>query len=112
MANIDEKLSQFIPCIESKSRRAPIQHPVYRPTQLLKLKHTDMTGKISVPLLGGADYFVVFLDACSAMSSVYFIINRNQFLECLQAFKALAENESNYRKYALRLDNADGQTSS
>lgn len=110
-ASIDVKLPQCIACIESKSKRAPIQHPVYRSTKPLELTHTDMTGKISVPSLGGAHYFVVFLDACTAMSSVYFIINKNQLLECLKAYKALAENESNYRMYALRLDNAGEQTS-
>lgn len=70
-----------------------------------------MTGRIRKPSLDGAHYFVVFLDDCTAMSSTYFITKNLKFMECLRAYKALTENESCHRMYAIHLDNAGKQNS-
>lgn len=71
-----EKDTQCTTLILSKSRRAPLQHPFLRNNLPIPLTHTHMSEKISVPSLGGAHYFAVFLDSCFAMSSVYVIAQK------------------------------------
>lgn len=102
---------QCTACIESKSKRSPISVPAKRHTNKLELTHTDMSGKISITSLGKAQYFIVFLDDATAMSAVYFISNKSQFLDCLKAYKAFVENETKAKMLALRMDNAGEQTS-
>lgn len=46
--------------IQSKSRRAQIEQPIFRIILLLGLTHTDMTDRLSIPSLGGAQYYIVF----------------------------------------------------
>lgn len=104
---------QCTTCLVSKAKCAPIEKLQRRLTRPLELTHTDMSGKIGVPSLGGAHFFVVFLDDRTRMSSVYFWSEKSQFLGSFQAYKALAENESsmNLRLYRMRLDNAGEQNS-
>lgn len=71
--------TQCTTCLVPKAKRAPIEKTQLRPTRPLKLIHTDTSGKIGVSLLGGAHYFVVFLDDCTGMSSVYLISEKPQF---------------------------------
>lgn len=47
----------------------------------------------SVPSLDGAHYFVIFLDNCTTVSSVYFNSQNTKFIEYLLAYNALAKNE-------------------
>lgn len=68
-----------------------------------------MTGKISVSSLSGTQNFVVLLDFSTATSEVYFISYKSQFLECLQVYTALSENESSHRMYRLYVDNTGEQ---
>lgn len=70
-----------------------------------------MSGKLSTGSLGGHKCFVVFLDDASAMSGVYFITKKSQFIECLQAYKAFTENETGRRMLGVRLDGAGEQRS-
>ena len=53
-------------CVEGKSHRLPFQQIVAkRKTQPLELIHSDVCGKIGKQSLGGAEYFVTFVDDCS-----------------------------------------------
>lgn len=109
LPKLDRKLVndlQCIPCIESKTKRAPIPVPTKRITKPLELTHTDISGKISVQSLGGCHYFVVFLDDATSMSAVYFLTKRSEFFDALKAYKALVENQRKERMFALRLDRA------
>lgn len=103
---VDLKDHQCIPCIESATKRAPISIPKPRVTAPLDLTHTDISGKISTASIGGAQYFVVFLDDSTSMSSVYFLKERSEILTALKAYKSLVENQQNRRMQALRLDQA------
>ena len=81
-------------CIQFKYKRAPIEKPAFRVLRPLEITHTDMTEKISGTSLGGTHYFVVFLDYYTALSAVYFIKIKLQFINCLRSYKALTENDS------------------
>lgn len=76
--------SQCVACIKSSTKRAPIRQSHNQNTRPLELTHTDISGTISVPLIGNAHKFVVFFDVYLAMSSTYLILHKSQFLECLQ----------------------------
>lgn len=72
----------------------------------------DMSRKISAPLLGEAHYFVIIMENCTTVSSMYFTAQKTKFIDCLRAYKILAENESRGTQslFAVRLDNAGKQT--
>lgn len=76
MQNFGKKNFQCINCIESKGRRAIIFQQACRRTRQVELTYTNMIGKIDIPSLGGALYFVLFLDTCKAMTSVLIILAR------------------------------------
>nr|QCC62380.1 integrase [Digenea simplex] len=102
---------QCIPCIESTTKRAPIKQPQPRITQPLELTHTDMSGKLGVPTLGKAHYFAVFLDDATAMSAIYLLQHKSEFINCFVNYKELVQNQLSRRMYAIRLDNAGEQSS-
>ena len=95
LVNEDElKMYQFIPYIEGSTKRAPVPSVKKRNSQPLELTHTDISGKMSIPSLGGAEYYAIFFDDCTSISSVYFLRQKCELLSALQKYKALVENES------------------
>lgn len=104
---------RFATCLVSKTKHPLIEHPQLRLTRPLELTHTDMSRKIGVPSLIGAHYFLVFVDNCTRMSSVYCISEKSQILQCLSAYKTLAEKQSSMenRRYKIGLNYAGEQTS-
>lgn len=97
---------QCVHCLEAKAKRAPVPSTKRDVSQALDLTHTDISGKVSPPSHGGANYLVVFLDDCTGMSAVYFLRQKSEFNASLQAYKALVENQQKERMYAIRLDRA------
>lgn len=68
-----------------------------------------MTGKLSVLSLGRAEYFIVFLDASTAIISVYFIQRKSPFIEYLKAYKTLLYTQSRYKMQFISLEGAGEQ---
>lgn len=96
-------------CIKSKTKRSSIQQPLCQHTRPVKLKHTDMSGKANTLSIGNSHHFVVFLDDCIAMSSVYSISRKLRFMKDLITCNSFSENKSLQHMYSLRLDNAGEQ---
>lgn len=55
--------------------------------------------------MGGARYFLSFLDDFSNMAFLYFLNSKDQVLDNFKAFKNLMENQSNQKIKILRTDN-------
>src|SRR5215469_9456007 len=55
--------------------------------------------------LGGAKYFLTFIDDKTRNTFVYFLKSKDEVLKYFQEFKALAENQTGKRIKILRSDN-------
>ena len=57
--------------------------------------HSDVSGPIEVQSIGGARYFVSFIDDYSKWTVVYFMRRKSEVLACFKMFKTLAEKHTN-----------------
>ncbi len=70
------------PCTAGKHHRSPF--PVGGGTRAenpLDLVHTDVCGKLNTKSLGGAEYFLTFIDDCSRYIWIYFLKRMRCFLD-------------------------------
>lgn len=76
-----------------------------RATHLLELVHSDICGPLSIPSLGGARYFLLFIDDYSRYSWIYTLKHKSEAFESFKEFQALAKRQSGYQLKCLRTDN-------
>ena len=66
------KLEMCEHCLAGKQNRVSFKsYPPSRKTELLELVHSDLCGLMKTKTLGGALYFVTFIDDCSRKLWVY-----------------------------------------
>lgn len=94
-----------ISCMEGKQTRNPFPSEGSRAKGLLELIHSDVCGPIEVKSLGGACYFVTFIDDFSRKVFVYLMKNKSDVFDIFKEFKATVENQLNLSIKTLRTDN-------
>lgn len=94
-----------ISCIEGKQTRQSFPTEGSRATELLEVIHSDLCGPIQTASLGGAKYFVTFIDDFSRKVFVYPIKYKSETLEKFKEFKNRVENELNKKIKKIRTDN-------
>lgn len=94
-----------ITCQEGKQARNPFSSEGTRATEKLELVHSDVCGPMEVPSLGGARYFVTFIDDFSRKVFIYLLHNKSDVFEKFKDFKALVENQLNLNIKTFRTDN-------
>ena len=67
--------------------------------------HSDVCGPMPVLSLGGALYFVTFIDDATRKVWVYILKRKDEVLATFQKFLALVENQSGKKLRCLRTDN-------
>ena len=77
----------------------------------LGLVHTDVCGKMNVRSLGGAEYFLTFIDDKTHYVWVYVLKCKDQVFERFLEWKALVEKSSGGKLKVLRSDNGGEYTS-
>lgn len=70
----------------------------------LELVHLDVFGPTEVSSLGGAKYFVTFLD-CTRKVWIYMMANKSEVFSKFKVFKALVENKRGHKIKCLKTDN-------
>ena len=91
-------------CVLGKSHRTPIpKASSSRATKLMELVHSDVCGPIEVQSLGGARYFVSFIDDFSKWTVVYFMRRKSEVLEYFKQFRTLAENRHSTKMGSLHI---------
>ena len=62
--NASNEISFYEPCVKGKHQRSPFPttHSEKKKSKPLQLVHSDVCGKLSSKSLGGAEYFVTFID--------------------------------------------------
>ena len=91
-------------CAEGKHSRTPFPTSASRATELLQIIHSDVCGPMSTASLGGAKYYVTFIDDFSRKISVFIIKNKSQVFDCFVKFKLLVENQLSRKIKILRSD--------
>ncbi|KRX55804.1 Retrovirus-related Pol polyprotein from transposon TNT 1-94 [Trichinella sp. T9] len=84
------------------------QHMLGTATQskeVLELVHSDICGPMQVTSVGGARYFLSFIDDFSRKSFVYFLKHKNEALPKFKDFIAVVERQTSKRVKCLRTDN-------
>jgi hypothetical protein len=58
---------------------------------VLDLVHTDVCGPMQTRSLGGAFYFLLFIDNCTRYTWVYFLRRKSDVFECFKEFRNMVE---------------------
>lgn len=92
-------------CCEGKQCRLPFKGSGQRSSNLLDLVHTDICGPMETTSIGGARYFLLFVDDYSRITFVYFLKHKNEALKYFKIFKAQVENQTKRTIKVIRSDN-------
>lgn len=91
-------------CCEGKQSRLPFSKGT-RATEVLQIVHADVCGAMETKSIGGAQYFLLFVDDFSRMTFIYFMKHKSEVFHWFKNFKAVVENQKNKRIKILRTDN-------
>ena len=98
-------------CVKGKQCRSSFQASSTKTKAPLELVHSDVCGKMGSKSLGGAEYFLTFVDDFTHYIWVYPLKTKDQVFERLQEWKTLVENSSKWKLKVLRTDNGGEYTS-
>jgi len=88
-----------------KQSRKPNSSPAtHRATKPLDLIHSDVVGPMATTLLGGARYFLLFIDDYSQYTTVYTIPRKSGVIDCFKKFKAMVETQQDDKIRRFRSD--------
>jgi len=101
-----------VSCVATKQTHIP-NHLPSTPitTVLLELIHTDLAGPMKIPSLGGARYFLLFIDDYTRYTTVFTIHQKSETFSKFKEYTALVENYHNRKIKAVRSDNGGEYTS-
>lgn len=92
-------------CLRGKQSVKPFNHIGTRAENLLELVHTDVCGPINVKSMGGARFFVTFIDDFSKRVAVFLLKSKSEVFDKFVEYKNRAENELGKKIKTLRSDN-------
>lgn len=92
-------------CIKGKHARDPFKETGSRAAKPLEIIHSDVCGKMSEKSLGGANYFVTFIDDFTRKIFIYVMKSKDEVFSNFLEFKNRAENELNAKIKVFRSDN-------
>lgn len=105
ISNTDENRNNCIPCLKGKQTKHPFKSIGTRASAPLEIIHSDLCGPMEVPSMGGARYFISFIDDYSRNVNVYFLKNKSNVKEIFQMYKNEMENHLERKIKILRTDN-------
>ncbi|CAK9827078.1 Retrovirus-related Pol polyprotein from transposon TNT 1-94, partial [Anthophora retusa] len=92
-------------CARCKINVQPFKPSHNREKRILGLVHSDICGPMRIESLGGARYFVTFIDDSSRYIETAMLRNRSDVLEAFKNYKRKVENYTGRRIKVLRTDN-------
>lgn len=93
-------------CAKCKIHVKPFKPSSSREASILGLVHSDICGPMSTESIGGAKYFVTFIDDCSRYIEVVMLRNKSDVFQAFKDYKRKVENQTGQRIKKLRTDNA------
>lgn len=91
-------------CCKGKQTRKPFMNVGTRSTEVLNLIHSDVC-ECETRTIGGAKYFITFIDDFTRKVFVYLLKNKSDAVEKFKEFKNFAENQTGKKIKVLRTDN-------
>ena len=88
-----------------KQTAKPFNHTSDRCKNLLDIVHSDVCGPFNVSTMGGARYFVTFIDNHSRWCVVYLLKRKDEVFEKFTQYKNMVENITGRNVKALQTDN-------
>ena len=110
--DVSEQLDFCEMCAEGKHHRSHFPTSCRRVKEPLELVHSDVCGKVNTKSLGGAEYFLTFIDDFTHYTWVYVLNKKSDVFKCFVEWKALVENRSSRKLKILRTDNGGEYVSS
>ena len=99
-------------CVEGKHHRSQFKsNGATHTKEPLGLVHSDVCGKIGTRSLGGANYFLTFIDDKTHYVWVYILKTKDEVFKYFLDWKTQAENFSGHQLKVLRTDNGGEYTS-
>ena len=93
-------------CIFGKQKKVSFRKGGKAPKEeKLALVHSDVWGPSPVTSLGGAQYYVTFIDDSTRKTWVYFLKHKSEVFKKFQEWKAMVELETGNKLKCLRSDN-------
>lgn len=92
-------------CAKGKQTRVSFPHTAQKSTSKLEIVHTDICGPMSTQSLGGARYYITFIDDYSRMLFVYTMKEKSQALSKFIEFRTMVEKQTGFSIKALQSDN-------
>lgn len=93
------------PCVLLKHHRLPYRGHFETATSKLYIIHSDLSGIITPPSLGGARYFFKITDSCTSFKFVFLLSHKSDTLSSFMKFKACVENLTSYKIKTMINDN-------
>ncbi|GAA0148830.1 hypothetical protein LIER_08165 [Lithospermum erythrorhizon] len=78
-----------------------------RKSKVLDLVHSDVCGKVKTRSLGGAYYFLTFIDDYSRIIWAYTLKTKDQVLDTFKLFQASVQRETGKKLKCIRTDNGE-----
>ena len=100
-----DKLDFCQECVLGKQTKVSFGVGLHRSERVLDYVHTDVWGPVATASIGGAKYFISFIDDFSRKVWVYVMKAKSESFEMFKAWKVLVENQSGSRLKVLRSDN-------
>ena len=98
-------------CVGGKQCKSSFRSSESVTSTPLELVHSDLCGKMGEKSLGGAEYFLTFLNDKTHFAWVYSLKTKDQVFEKFKEWQAEVENFSGYKLKTLRTDNGGEFTS-
>lgn len=93
-------------CLAGKQRRVSFKSSApTRKSEMLELIHSDVCGPMKTRSLGGAYYFVTFIDDHSRKIWAYTLKTKDQVLDTFKLFQASVERKTGKKLKCIRTDN-------
>ena len=99
-------------CVKGKHHRSQFKsNEATRAKEPLSLVHSDVCGKIGTKSLGGANYFLTFIDDKTHYVWIYVLKTKDEVFKYFLEWKTQAEKSSGHQLKVLRTDNGGEYTS-
>ena len=98
-------------CTMGRQRRNSFPTSQHKTMGLLDLIHTDVWGPSPVASVGGARYYVTFIDGFSRKLWIYFLKHKSEVFQRFKEWKVMVENQKGRKVKVLRSDNGGEYTS-
>lgn len=106
LGNVKTKTLHCLPCQLGKQHALPFYPNEMKSVAPFDLIHSDVWGPAPIPTMGGARYFVTFIDDHTRFTWIYLMKQRSELPQIYITFARMIQTQFNKPIKVLRTDNA------